>query len=116
MPRPELTESRDRFLNSLERLDQRYKGLEQPEVYPALYTFALSTMLNEQKHRAGKCHEYSSAAEPSCQSHRALAAVGNAFIFYERQRLMRFGPVAVNGNALELEAPRRIEDLPHIVW
>ena len=51
----------------------------------------------------------------SVQSHRALAAVGDAFIFYERQRLMRFGTIAVNGDALELESPRRIEDLPHIL-
>jgi hypothetical protein len=57
MPRPKLAESRERFLDTLERLDQRYKDLEQPETYPARYTIALSTMLNEQKQRAGKCQE-----------------------------------------------------------
>ena len=57
MPRPKLTESRERFLNTLERLDQCYKDLEKPEAYPARYTIALSAMLNEQKQRAGKCQE-----------------------------------------------------------
>ena len=57
MPRPKLAESRARFLNTLERLDQPYKELEQPEAYPARYTFALITMLNEQKQRAVKCQE-----------------------------------------------------------
>jgi len=57
MPRPKLAESRERFLSTLERLDQRYKDLEQPEAYPARYTFALSTMLDEQKQRAAKCQE-----------------------------------------------------------
>ncbi len=57
MPRPKVAESRERFLNTLERLDQRYKDLAQPEAYPARYTIALSAMLNEQKQRAGKCQE-----------------------------------------------------------
>lgn len=57
MPRPMLTESRARFLNTLERLDQLYKELEQPEAFPARYTFALSAMLNEQKQCAVKCQE-----------------------------------------------------------
>lgn len=57
MPRPTLAESRERFLNTLKQLDQRYKDLEQPEPYPAQYTFALNTMLNEQKQRAGKYQE-----------------------------------------------------------
>jgi hypothetical protein len=56
-PRPTLAESHERFLNTLERLDRRYKELEQPEAYPARYTFALSTMLNEQKQRAEKHQE-----------------------------------------------------------
>lgn len=57
IPRPKLTESRERFLNTLERLDLRYKDLEQPEAYPARYTVALTTMLNEQKQRAARCQE-----------------------------------------------------------
>jgi nicotinate phosphoribosyltransferase len=52
MPRPTLAESRQRFLETLERLDPRYQKLERPATYPAQYTRALSAMLNEQKEHA----------------------------------------------------------------
>jgi nicotinate phosphoribosyltransferase len=57
MPRPILAQSRERFVNALERLDPCYKGLEQPEEYPARYTVALSTMLDELKQQAEKHQE-----------------------------------------------------------
>jgi nicotinate phosphoribosyltransferase len=57
MPRPTLVQSRERFLDTLEQLDQRYKDLERPETYPAQYTLALRTMLDEQKRRAKRCQE-----------------------------------------------------------
>ena len=57
VPRPKLAESRERFLSTLERLDQRYRDLKKPQVYSAQYTLALSTMLNEQKRDAKKSQE-----------------------------------------------------------
>ncbi|MGH7933875.1 MAG: nicotinate phosphoribosyltransferase, partial [Candidatus Binataceae bacterium] len=54
MPRPELAESRARFLESLTKLDQRYKDLARPESYPVRHTAALNAMLINEKLRAEK--------------------------------------------------------------
>ncbi|MGH7987421.1 MAG: nicotinate phosphoribosyltransferase, partial [Candidatus Binataceae bacterium] len=40
MPRPRLSESRERLLASLAKLDQRYKDLERPDNYPVKHTAA----------------------------------------------------------------------------
>jgi nicotinate phosphoribosyltransferase len=53
-PRPSLSESRERFLEALSSLDQRYKGLERPDSYPVRRTAALNAMLVSEKLRAEK--------------------------------------------------------------
>ncbi len=54
MPRPTLSESRERFLEALAKLEQRYKALEKPEAYPVRYTSGLNAMLISEKLRAEK--------------------------------------------------------------
>ena len=53
-PRPGLADSREHFLESLGRFDQRYKDLERPETYTVRHTPALNAMLVSEKLRAAK--------------------------------------------------------------
>jgi nicotinate phosphoribosyltransferase len=53
-PRPTLTESRERLLESMAKLDQRYKDLEKPEAFPVKLTAALNAMLISERLRAEK--------------------------------------------------------------
>jgi nicotinate phosphoribosyltransferase len=50
-PRPTLSESRERFLQSLLKLDEGYKDLQNPAVYSVAYSRALSEMLMKEKQR-----------------------------------------------------------------
>jgi nicotinate phosphoribosyltransferase len=52
--RPELAQARERCLESMAKLEQRYKDLERPEVYPVRATAALNAMLTSEKVRAAK--------------------------------------------------------------
>jgi nicotinate phosphoribosyltransferase len=54
MPRPQLNELRERFLANLAKLDQRYKDLERPDVYPVKHTAALHAMMINERLRAEK--------------------------------------------------------------
>jgi len=56
-PRPTLLESRERFLQSLLNLDQRYKDLDAPDVYPVAYSHALEEMLTNGKLRAARLQD-----------------------------------------------------------
>ena len=53
MPRPTLAESRDRFLESCAKLEQRYKDIEKPEVFPVRHTAALNALAIGARVRAG---------------------------------------------------------------
>jgi hypothetical protein len=53
-PRPALSESRERLLESMAKLEQRYKELDKPAVYPVKHTAALSAMLIDERMRAEK--------------------------------------------------------------
>ena len=52
--RPALSESRERLLESTAKLEQRYKDLDKPAVYPVKKTAALSAMLINESMRAEK--------------------------------------------------------------
>jgi nicotinate phosphoribosyltransferase len=52
--RPALNESRERVLESLATLEQRYKDLDKPAIYPVKPTAALSAMLINERMRADK--------------------------------------------------------------
>ncbi|MGH8011888.1 MAG: nicotinate phosphoribosyltransferase [Candidatus Binataceae bacterium] len=54
MPRPRLGESRERFLTSLTKFEQRYKDLDRPDAYPVKHTAALNAMLINERLRAEK--------------------------------------------------------------
>jgi nicotinate phosphoribosyltransferase len=54
LPRASLTESRERLLESMAKLDQRYKDLENPQTYPVKLTAALNAMLVNERLRAEK--------------------------------------------------------------
>jgi nicotinate phosphoribosyltransferase len=51
-PRPSLVESRERLLDSMAKLEQRYKDLDKPAVYPVKQTAALNAMLINERMRA----------------------------------------------------------------
>jgi hypothetical protein len=53
MPRPTLAESRERFLESCAKLEQRYKDIEKPEVFPVRHTAALNALAIGARVRAG---------------------------------------------------------------
>jgi len=53
-PRPSLRESRERLLESMARLELRYKDLEKPDAYPVTRTSALNAMLISARVRAEK--------------------------------------------------------------
>jgi len=53
-PRPALTESRERLLEAMAKLAQRYKDLDKPASYPVKHTAALSAMLINERIRAEK--------------------------------------------------------------
>jgi nicotinate phosphoribosyltransferase len=53
-PRPTLIESRERLLESIAKLEHRYKDLEKPAVYPVKYTAALNAMVINERMRAEK--------------------------------------------------------------
>ena len=50
--RPGLAESREQLLESMAKLEQRYKDLEKPAAYPVKKTAALSAMLINERMRA----------------------------------------------------------------
>jgi nicotinate phosphoribosyltransferase len=54
LSRASLTESRERLLESMAKLDQRYKDLENPQTYPVKLTAALNAMLVNERLRAEK--------------------------------------------------------------
>jgi len=51
-PRPTLSESRERLLESMAKLEQRYKDSEKPAAYPVKQTAALTAMLINERMRA----------------------------------------------------------------
>ncbi|HKV56156.1 MAG TPA: nicotinate phosphoribosyltransferase [Candidatus Binataceae bacterium] len=51
-PRPTLAESRERLLETMAKLEQRYKDLERPEPYPVKHTAALNATLVNERMRA----------------------------------------------------------------
>ncbi len=51
-PRPTLNESRDRLLTALNKLEGRYKDLEQPQTYPVKLSTALNAMTANERARA----------------------------------------------------------------
>jgi nicotinate phosphoribosyltransferase len=51
---PPLRESRERLLETMARLEQRYKDLEKPDVYPVRHTAALNAMMISERIRAEK--------------------------------------------------------------
>jgi hypothetical protein len=51
-PRPTLNDSRERLLESLAKLEQRYKDLDNPAVYPVKNSAALNAMLINERMRA----------------------------------------------------------------
>jgi nicotinate phosphoribosyltransferase len=53
-PRPPLVESRERLLESLAKLEHRYKDLDKPATYPVKHTAALNAMLINERMRADK--------------------------------------------------------------
>lgn len=55
--RPTLTESRDRFRQSMDSLAERYKDLQNPEKYPVGRTMALDAMLAAEKLRVTGCQD-----------------------------------------------------------
>jgi nicotinate phosphoribosyltransferase len=52
--RPTLTESRERLLESLAKLEQRHKQIEKPGVYPVRHSAALKAMVVSERIRAAK--------------------------------------------------------------
>ncbi len=52
LPRPALNDSRARFLQSLARLDPRYKSIRRPELYPVAVSAALNATTIGEKLRA----------------------------------------------------------------
>jgi Nicotinate phosphoribosyltransferase C-terminal domain len=57
MPRRALSDSRDRFRQTLGSLPARYKDLENPDAYPVRYTAAFNEMLTREKLEAAKCQD-----------------------------------------------------------
>jgi nicotinate phosphoribosyltransferase len=55
--RPTLTESRDRFRQSMDLLAARYKDFQNPEKYPVGRTMALDAMLTAEKIRVAGCQD-----------------------------------------------------------
>jgi nicotinate phosphoribosyltransferase len=53
-PRPALVETREHLLESMAKLEQRYKDLDRPTTYPVKHTAALSAMLINERMRAEK--------------------------------------------------------------
>jgi nicotinate phosphoribosyltransferase len=51
-PRPALIESRERLLESMAKLEQRYKELDKPATYPVKHTAALNALLIDERMRA----------------------------------------------------------------
>jgi nicotinate phosphoribosyltransferase len=51
-PRPALDESREHLLESMAKLEERYKELDKPAVYPVKNTAALNAMLIDERMRA----------------------------------------------------------------
>jgi nicotinate phosphoribosyltransferase len=54
LPRPSLTDARQTFLESWAKLEERFKGLQRPDVYPVRYSGALKAALIEQRVRVQK--------------------------------------------------------------
>jgi len=52
--RPTLSESRERLLEALTKLEQRYKDLEKPDTYPVKHTAALNAVVINERMRAEK--------------------------------------------------------------
>jgi nicotinate phosphoribosyltransferase len=52
--RPPLSEARERFLESFGRLEQRYKDIDRPDVYPVHTSAALNALLISEKLRASR--------------------------------------------------------------
>ncbi|HTY54258.1 MAG TPA: nicotinate phosphoribosyltransferase [Candidatus Binataceae bacterium] len=52
LPRPSLAESRERFVESLARLEHAYKSLDRPDTYPVRNSAALKAMIIGEKLRA----------------------------------------------------------------
>jgi hypothetical protein len=50
--RPSLAESRERLLEAIGRLEQRYKDLSKPEAYPVRLTRALNALVISERLRA----------------------------------------------------------------
>ncbi|HZO81018.1 MAG TPA: nicotinate phosphoribosyltransferase [Candidatus Binataceae bacterium] len=53
-PRPTLSDSRERFLESFAHLEPRYKDLERPDIYPVRPSAALNALLISEKLHAGR--------------------------------------------------------------
>ncbi len=53
-PRPPLTETRERFLDSFTKLDQRYKDIDRPDAYPVRQSAALNALLISEKLRSAR--------------------------------------------------------------
>jgi nicotinate phosphoribosyltransferase len=53
-PRPALNDSRERLLQGLAKLAQRYKDLDKPDVYPVKHTAALGAVVINERIRAEK--------------------------------------------------------------
>lgn len=56
-PRPTLAESRERLLESMEKLAPCYKDLENAAAYPVRHTEALDAMVVQEKIRAERCQD-----------------------------------------------------------
>jgi nicotinate phosphoribosyltransferase len=54
VPQPSLSESRERLLESMSRLEMRYRDLDKPETYPVRNTAALNAMVVSERMRAEK--------------------------------------------------------------
>lgn len=52
LPRPSLSESRERFLGSFAKLEHAYKALDRPDTYPVRHSAALKAMVIGEKLRA----------------------------------------------------------------
>jgi len=53
-PRPPLAESRERLLESMAKLGQRYKDLDQPDTYPVRHSAALNAMVVSERMQAAR--------------------------------------------------------------
>ncbi|MBV8055286.1 MAG: nicotinate phosphoribosyltransferase [Deltaproteobacteria bacterium] len=56
-PRPMLSQSREHLLESMAKLEQRYRDLDRPATYPVKHTAALNAMLIDERMRAEKRQE-----------------------------------------------------------